>query len=169
MSTSMGCVMHSDRIELTYHRNAVAEKILSAVCDLQPALIQIKVYGVDISPIALDIEPILISIRPHMETIGPQAISIGPSLINVSPPRSHFCRLATTLVSQKSRSCVATLHNQSAGLRRHLMTFRQEAVTLRVTDCSHQTALHQPRQLQSCHRISAVCPLAGFETSILPS
>jgi len=83
--------MHGDRIELTHQRNAVAEKILSAVCDLQPALIQIKVYGVDISPIALDIEPILISIRPHMETIGPQAISIGPSLINVSPPRSHFC------------------------------------------------------------------------------
>ncbi len=38
------------------------------------------------------------------------------------------------------------------------MTFGQEAVTLRVSDCSHQTALHQPRQLQSYHNISAVCP-----------
>ena len=83
----------------------------------QPALIQIKVYGEDVSPIGLDIEPILISVRPHMQVVGPEGVNIGPSVIEVSAPVLQYCtgqpwevtspELCTCKVTQATSSVVA--------------------------------------------------------------
>ena len=74
---------------------------------LQPAILYISPYGVDVSPIGINIQPVLISITPFMDSISPAGVSVAPSLITVRHPIPF-------LIS--SSSCSACKH---CALHRH--------------------------------------------------